>query len=113
MYFVKWNEGENRLEASIGGHVTAAEANVFTQDIINELQSYNGGEFEFQLDYSSAGRLDQGVREAFELAQSYCKIRGARKFICIARDEMEIEYQTGLRLQQVLEGEEEYRLAAA
>lgn len=113
MYIVKWNEEENTLEASLGGHVTMGEAQVFTETIIGELQNYSGGPFTYKLDYSKATRLDDGVMETFHVAHTYCKLRGAQKYVCIARDEIEIEYMIGLRLQHVLQGEEDYQLAAA
>lgn len=113
MYLVKWNEEDGVLEASLGGHVTIGEAQVFTDSVISELAEYGGGTFTFVLDYSKASRLDDGVMEAFHVVQTYCKLRGAHRYVCVARNQDEIEFMTRLRLQQVLEGEEEYQLAMA
>ncbi|MBS1705920.1 MAG: hypothetical protein JST40_08605 [Armatimonadetes bacterium] len=100
------------MTASLGGNVTVAEANVVIDEIVRELNAHNGGPFMFELDYSAARRLDDGVTEALQVAQTYAKLRGADKYVCVARTEHEIEYLTSMRLQQVLEGHEEYRLAA-
>ena len=110
MYLIKWNKDESKLEASLGGHITFGEAQVFTEEIIRELQNYCGEHFTYELDYSAASKVDDGVLEALQVAQTYCKLRGAEKYVCVARNEIEIEYMTGLRLQQVLEGAETYVL---
>lgn len=112
MYMVNWKKEDKTLEASLGGCITLAEAQVFCDAIVYELEQVDEPGFAFHLDYSSATRLDQGVLETIHIANTYCKLRGASKFVCTARDESEIEYLTGLRLQHVLEGEEEYRMAS-
>ncbi|MBL8087964.1 MAG: hypothetical protein JNM85_07845 [Chthonomonas sp.] len=113
MYIVNWNEEENTLEASLGGNVTVGEAQVFADAIVHELGAVPQRPFTYKLDYSKANRVDEGVLEAFHVAQVYCRLRGATKYVCVARTQTEVEYIIGLRLQQVLEGEEEYQLAAA
>ncbi len=113
MYFIGWNQEENKLVASIGGHVTASEAKVFVDEAVRELNEVQVSGFSFELDYSCASRLDDGVIDTLNILQTYSKLRGAGRYVCVARDEREVEFLITNRLQQVLEGAEEYRLSVA
>jgi len=108
MYLIDWNHDTQRIEASLGGHITLTEAKVFTDDLIERLKPLVDEDFSFQLDYSKASRLDPGVSDVLQRAQSYCQLHGARKITFIAKDDYEAELLIGQRLQQVLEGVEEY-----
>ena len=111
MYLISWNENEGQLEASIGGHVTEAEAKVFVDGVMHELADHTGGPFTFLLDYSFVTEINQGITDCFDLAVRYANLRGAVKTVHIAKDREQVETLTGENLQRVLEGTLEFRLA--
>lgn len=108
MYLIHWNQAINRIEASLGGRITTTEAKVFTDELVEMLRTLGTDEFSFMLDYSTASALEPGAADVLQRAQSYCLLHGARKLTFVARDQEEAELMIGQRLQQVLEGTEEY-----
>lgn len=110
MYLIDWNESV--LEASIGGRVTLAEARVFVDEVMRELTQHPVTPTSFILDYSSAVKVDPGVLEAFHVLTGYARVRGSVRNVVVPRDESELQALVTLNLQEVLEGQQEYRLAS-
>lgn len=100
-----WNEEEARVEASLGGRVTAAEVNVLAeelQDVIEELDT----PFLLLLDYSRAQALDDAASEALCALKDFCLDNGAEKIVSVVFDEEQAARHIDHRLQLVLEGRE-------
>ena len=108
MYLINWNPNESRLEASFGGCITNAEAEVFLEELNEYFESCKGKEFSLVLDYATVKRLDDKVLDKFHSAREAGQFAGASKTVFVARDEKEATELTDARLQQVIEGREEY-----
>lgn len=108
MYLLNWNPDEKRIEASFGGFVSRGEALVFADELREMLVERRDTSFSLVVDYSTASRLDENVNEIFAETRETCLFSGADKITFIARDESEASRMTSARLQQVLEGREEY-----
>lgn len=108
MYILNWNPSVRQVEASFGGAVTAAEAEVFLEDFRALVVSDDVRDFDLLIDYAKVSRMDDGIREVLDSAREMAQFSGARKVTVVARDEADAESWTNVRLQQVLEGTEEY-----
>lgn len=108
MYLVSVLADQSRVEASLGGRVTAEEITVLGQEILAASGEFTGKPFDILLDYSLAKTLDRAC--SYELAdmKEMCLASGARKIVSVAGDEQEVVRHTSLRLQAVLEGHEEF-----
>ncbi len=108
MYLINWNPNASRIEASFGGCITNGEAEVFLDELREQLAQCQGREFCLVLDFATTKRLDPHVLETFASAREASRIAGASKVIFVARDEDEAVALTDSRLQEVLNGREEY-----
>lgn len=108
MYLINWNPTASRIEASFGGCITNGEAEVFLDELREQLAQRQGREFSLVLDYAMCKRLDAKVLETFNSAREASQIAGATKVTFVARDENEAVSLTDSRLQEVLNGNEEY-----
>jgi len=108
MYLINWDPSAKRIEASFGGCITNGEAEVFLEELREQLVQCQGDEFCMVLDYATTKRLDSHVLEAFATARKAGWDAGAKKVVFVARDENEAVALTDSRLQQVLDGLEEY-----
>jgi hypothetical protein len=108
MYLINWNPEASRIEASFGGCITNGEAEVFLEELHEQLSQRQGRDFSMVLDFAMCKRLDAGVLETFHSAREACRVAGAKKVVFVARDEKEAVALTDSRLQQVLDGREEY-----
>lgn len=108
MYLINWDPSAKRIEASFGGCITNGEAEVFLEELHEQLSACKGNDFCMVLDYATTKRLDSHVLEAFESAREAGWEAGANKVVFVARDENEAVALTDAHLQAVLEGREEY-----
>jgi hypothetical protein len=108
MYLINWNPNASRIEASFGGIITNGEAEVFLDELREQLAQHQGREFSLVLDFAMCKRLDPKVLETFNSAREASRIAGAKKVTFVARDENEAVTLTDARLQEVLNGQEEY-----
>jgi hypothetical protein len=113
MYLVSLFEEEAVVEASLGGRVTADEARVFGEELIEMLESFGGKPFNMLLDYSKATCLDSETLIALSDIKDQCLQAGAVKIVSVAQDEQDMVRHTSERFQQVLDGFEEFVLDAA
>lgn len=77
MYLINWNPEKTLLEASLGGRITAGEAEVFLDELRERFEERTHDEFELLLDYERVNRLDDGVREHLESAREIGMLAGA------------------------------------
>ena len=108
MYLINWNPGSSRLEANFGGCITEGEASVFLEELQEQLDQVTGQEFSLVLDFATTKRLENGVMDLFCAARKASQVAGASKVVFVAHDEAEAVDLTDSRLQEVLEGREEY-----
>jgi len=108
MYLLNWNPNESKIEASFGGHVSVGEANVFAEELRELVVAATDTSFVIVVDWSTASRMDQAVLDVLETARETCLFAGSQKVTFVTRDETEAANLTNRRLQQVLEGREEY-----
>ena len=115
MYLMNWNPESRQLDASFGGAVSRAEADVFLKDLRAVLNQEKLSDFEFVLDFAKMKSVDEAASHVFEFAREIAQIAGAKRVTFVTRDDDEVAGFTDSRLQQVLEGNERYvayRLAA-
>lgn len=108
MYLLTWNPDESRIEASFGGCITKGEATVFEEELTEMVKSMQGQEFKVLVDYATASRMEEPVKEQLEQCRERCIFGGASKVTFVTRDEREAQNYTSNRIQEVLEGREEY-----
>ena len=108
MYLINWNPNASRIEASFGGCITNGEAEVFLEELREQLAQCQGREFSLVLDFATTKRLDAHVMDTFISAREASRIAGATKVVFVARNEDEAVSLTDSRLQEVLNGREEY-----
>lgn len=108
MYILNWNPTEQQLEASFGGAVTRAEAEVFLDEFRDVLKSDDICEFEFVVDFAKVSRMDDEVASVLESARDVAKFSGAKLVTFVTRNDDEVINLTHGRLQEVLEGCERY-----
>ena len=108
MYLINWNPNKSRIEANFGGCVTQGEADVFLEELSEHLAKCQGMEFGLMLDFATVRRMDDSVLEKFCTARDASQSAGAKKVVFVARDEREAVGLTESRLQQVIDGKEEY-----
>lgn len=110
MYLVSVQEERAIVEASLGGRVDSLEMRAFSEDLQEVLESLGASGFYLLIDHSKAKSLDiesaKILADLKDLAFQY----GAEKIVTLASDEDEIAKHTTSRLQQVLEGREEFCL---
>lgn len=109
MYLISRTDSQDRIEASLGGLVTVEEAMVFADDLLGELGK--GRVSNIDLDYSCAKAFGDGSSRILVGMQERALEMGVDKIRVLARDEDVATRLTGARLQQVLEGREEYTAA--
>lgn len=108
MYLLNFNPTENKIEASFGGFVSVGEATVFADELRELVLQNSEMQFCLVVDCSTASRMEPAVLSILEESRDACLFSGAQKITFIARNELEAEAHTNRRLQQVLEGREEY-----
>ena len=110
MYLVTIQEEKAVVEASLGGRIDSLEMRAFAEDLEEVLESLGASQFYLLIDHSRAKSFD--AEAACILAQLKDKAFefGAEKIVTLASDEDEIARHTTSRLQEVLEGREQFCL---
>lgn len=108
MYLISWNPDQRRIEASLGGNVTYAEAQVFADNLVDEVAAQREGTFSVLIDYSVVRRIDPEVRDVLNTVRDAMVFAQASKITIITPSEEEACAYIDTRLQAVLEGKEEY-----
>ena len=106
MYMMSWNEDEARIEASLGGRITAAEISVLGEELRDVVEAMNSQPYLLLLDYSRAHTLDGEAATELNILKDYCLAHGADKIVSIVYDDDAVSNHTQQRLQLVLEGRE-------
>lgn len=112
MYLMSWNESDRRIEASLGGRVTAEEMQVFAGEIDEIVASFEGRSFDLLIDYSRAKEFDRESMRTLREMKDKCLAAGASQIVSVARDEDQLARETTDRLNLVLEGRERVVLEA-
>lgn len=106
MYMMSWNEEDSRIEASLGGKVTAPELQVLSEELHELLAELDEKPYLLLLDYSKTQPLDgEATSELFAL-KDFCLEQGVEKIVSVTRDDEEAAWHIDQRLQHVLEGRE-------
>lgn len=103
---MSWNEDDARIEASLGGRVTAAEVKVLAEELREVGESMPNQSYLLVLDYSRAQAFDEeGITELNSL-KDYCLENGAGKIVSVVYDDDTASQYIDQRIQNVLEGRE-------
>jgi hypothetical protein len=108
MYLLNWNKETARLDASLGGHLTASEGRVFIDELRDLIEDLQGEEFSMTLDYSGLRKVDQATADILDSAREVCLFAGALKLTFVTREETDAVRLTEERFQEVMMGREEY-----
>ena len=106
MYMMSWNDDDARIEASLGGRVTAAEVQVLSEELHEVIASLDHQPYLLLLDYSRAHTLDSEATAELASLKDYCLANGADKIVSVVHDDEEAARHIDMRLQHVLEGKE-------
>lgn len=106
MYMMSWNEDDARIEASLGGRVTAAEVKVLAEELREVGESMADRPYLLVLDYSRAKAFDEDAVLELNLIKDFCLDNGADKIVSVVWDDDEASKYIDQRLQLVLEGRE-------
>lgn len=110
MYLISWDEEEARIEASLGGRITADEMEAFADELLQIVDSMGEEDLMVVLDQSRAKSLDRQGSVALSSCKDALISHGVVKVVTVARDETDMLAQTSDRLQMVLEGREAFVL---
>lgn len=108
MYLVSYLENEHVLEASLGGRVTVEEIAVFGEELVEAIEIF--GPCNILLDYSRALSFDRNAILALGVAKDACLRAGAQKIVSVPCTDHDLVRHTSSRIQEVLEGKEEFVL---
>lgn len=105
MYLINWDESEGILEASLGGRVSAAEAQAFADDVRETLKHIVEPGFTFLLDRSKVKSIDETAFVVIESTLKYGRLHGASCIQYVIDDEEELIGHISANLQEILEGQ--------
>lgn len=108
MYLMSLFAEKAIVEASLGGHVTADEVNAFASELDEFLLALNVQKYNLLLDYSKASMMTGQAAVAMEEIKDRCLDTGAMKIVTVAQDQDEANRQTSIRIQNVLDGREQF-----
>ena len=108
MYLVSYLENEHILEASLGGRVTVEEIMVFGEELEEAIEIF--GPCNILLDYSRALSFDRNAILALGVVKDACLQAGAQRIVSVPCTDHDLVRHTSSRLQEVLEGKEEFVL---
>lgn len=110
MYLISWMDEEARIEASLGGRVTAEEMAVLQEELHEVLDTLKARPYLLVLDYAKAKNFDLETRAVLADLKDFCLANGAGKIVSIVQDEETMVAQTTERMQCILEGKEVIQL---
>lgn len=110
---VSYYEEKGFIEASLGGKLTPGELDVFGEELLELVDAFGGRPYQLLLDYSRANGVNFGVMYQLGEIRDKCHERGAQKIVSVTTSERELEQETAQRLNQILEGREDFVLDPA
>jgi hypothetical protein len=106
MYMMSWNEEDSRIEASLGGRISAPELRVLSEELKDLITELDEKPYLLLLDYSKTQPLDDETKNELFALKDLCLDGGVEKIVSVARDDEEAASHIDQRLQYVLEGRE-------
>lgn len=113
VYLVSYYEHKGFIEASLGGKLTPAELDVFSEELLELVDAFEGRPYQLLLDYSGVRGLNSTAICALGDIRDKCHARGAAQIISVTPGEADLETETAYRLQHVMEGREAFVLDPA
>jgi hypothetical protein len=110
MYMVSWLEEEARVEASLGGRVTAEEVMVLAEELLDVAAQLAEQPYLLMLDYGKAAEFDAETSQALVHLKDQMLERGAERIISVTSDEERQAREINERFHNVLAGRESYVL---
>ncbi len=110
MYLVTIQEDRALVEASLGGRIDSLEMRAFAEDLEEVFESLGANRFYLLIDHSKAKSFDGEAALILSALKDKAFEIGAEKIVTLASDEDEIARHTTGRLQEVLEGREQFCL---
>lgn len=110
MYLVTVQEDRAIVEASLGGRIDKLEMRAFAEDLEEVLESLGANRFYLLIDHSRAKNLDGEAAMILSDLKDKAFDIGAEKIVTMASDDEDVARHTTARLQQVLEGREQFCL---
>jgi hypothetical protein len=113
VYLLSYYEEKGFIEASLGGNVTLGELAVFSEELMEMVEAFEGRSYSMLLDYSKARGLTSDTTIGLEELRDRCFDHGAERIVSVVPNDSAIESATAQRIQLVLEGRESYVLDPA
>lgn len=107
MYLLNWCEEGRFVEASLGGRITAQEMSALGEEVVSVLAHMDGA-CDVVLDYTKALPFDSPAYYVLGEIKDRWLETGAEKIVSMPHEGAELEEEVSLRIQQVLEGKEEF-----
>jgi hypothetical protein len=108
MYLVSVFDDQPVIEASLGGRIDLVEMKTFAEEVEELFEEWNGESFYLLLDYSKASHFDASMKAVLEGLKEKAFEWGAAKIYSVPQEDTELEEHMSSRIQQVLEGREEF-----
>jgi len=112
MYLVSVLDDQPVIEASLGGRIDLLEMKTFAEDLEELFEDQNGQPFYVLLDYSKATAFDDKTQTALNEIKEKAFFNGAEKIFSVPQEDSELEDHVSARMQEVLEGREEFLMFA-
>lgn len=112
MYLVSWIEEEAKVEASLGGRVTAEEMYVFAEELRDVIAEFGERPYVLTIDHSRAKPFDVATQRMLTELKDEFLNGHAHQVVSVVHDEDALAQMTHERLQSILEGRESVALAA-
>jgi len=100
------------MEASLGGHITSAEARVLCEELENQMGDLRGQIDHLVLDCTKARKVDTDLNRLVDGIKAQATLLGTKLTTVYVPESTRAIVMTSQNLQNVLEGRESYRAAA-
>lgn len=111
MYLLNWNQETTNIEVNLGGVITGGEATVLVNEILDELASDDFAGWNCVVDCAFARRIDPDATLELNRLRDLLNVHEV-KFVCVTANEDIAQQLTSQNLQAVLEGRQQYLVAA-
>ncbi|MFI5384797.1 MAG: hypothetical protein ACHQ50_01645 [Fimbriimonadales bacterium] len=105
-------EDQAVIEASLGGRIDLLEMKTFAEDLKVLFADWDGQPFYLLLDYSKAAAFDENATDELNALKETAFTLGAVKIFSVPQENSELEEHVSARMQDVLEGREEFLMYA-
>lgn len=113
MYLIDWKPETRTIEASLGGVVTAAEAEVFAAEIIALAGTSPAEQTTILIDRSRAHRIEGEAKAVLGSMRDALHLKAEVRIMELVGLQEHVVETTSERLQHVLDGRERYLVAEA